>query len=78
MSEGDAVAYVDSVLKDKLLESETLRARALANTNEQFPNSPSLQDELTKAIMDAMAAHQTMSTQRWVRTLCRCGSSPSC
>jgi type I restriction enzyme R subunit len=62
-AEGDAVSYVDSVLKTKLLESETLRAQASANTKEQFSNSPSLQDELLKAIMDAMAAHQTMRTQ---------------
>jgi len=63
ITEGDAVTYVDDVLKAKLLESETLRAQAAANTKAQFANSPSLQDELLKAIMDAMAAHQTMSKQ---------------
>jgi type I restriction enzyme, R subunit len=63
VTEGDAVAYVDGVLKAKLLESDTLRAQAVANTKEQFANSPSLQDELMKAIMDAMAAHHTMSKQ---------------
>jgi type I restriction enzyme R subunit len=63
VTEGDAVAYVDGVLKTKLLESDTLRAQAAANTKEQFANSPSLQDELMKAIMDAMAAHQSMSKQ---------------
>ena len=35
----------------------------MANTKEQFVNSPSLGDELMNAIMDAMAAHQTMSKQ---------------
>ena len=63
VTEGDAVAYVDTVLKGKLLESETLKAQATANTKEQFSNSPSLQDELMTAIIDAMAAHQSMSTQ---------------
>jgi type I restriction enzyme R subunit len=63
VTEGDAVSYVDGVLKGKLLESETLRAQATANTKEQFSNSPSLHDELMKAIMDAMSAHQTMSRQ---------------
>lgn len=63
VTDGDAVSYVDSVLKTKMMESETLRAQAAANTKEQFSNSPSLHDELLKAIMDAMAAHQTMSKQ---------------
>ena len=63
VTEGDAVAYVDSVLKGKLLESETLQAQAAANTKEQFANSPRLQEELTSAIIDSMAAHQSMSTQ---------------
>ena len=63
VTEGDAVAYVDSVLKGKLLESETLQAQAVANTKEQFANSPRLHEELTNAIIDSMAAHQSMSTQ---------------
>lgn len=63
ITEGDAVAYVDGVIKTKLLESEDLRAQAAVNTREQFANSPSLQDELMKAIMEAMAAHQEMSKQ---------------
>ncbi len=45
------------------LESEVLRNQASANTKEQFVNSPSLQDELMNAIIDAMAAHQNMSRQ---------------
>ncbi len=63
ITEGDAVTYVDDVRKTKLLEFETLQAQAAANTKAQFANSPSLQHELLKAIMDAMAAHQTMSKQ---------------
>jgi len=63
VTEGDAVAYVDSVLKAKLMESPLLRSQAAANTKEQFSNSPSLNEELLNAIMDAMAAHQSMSRQ---------------
>jgi type I restriction enzyme R subunit len=63
ITEGDAVAYVDGVIKGKLLESGVLRSRAAANTKEQFMNSPSLNDELMNAIIDAMAAHQAMSKQ---------------
>jgi type I restriction enzyme R subunit len=63
VTDGDAVTYVDSVLKSKLMESETLRAQAVANTKEQFESSPSLNEELLNAIMDAMAAHQSMSKQ---------------
>jgi type I restriction enzyme R subunit len=63
ITEGDTVAYVDTVIKEKLLESDLLRSQAVANTKEQFGNSPNLGDELMNAIMDAMAAHQTMSRQ---------------
>jgi type I restriction enzyme R subunit len=63
ITEGDAVAYVDTVLKEKLLESDLLRSQAAANTKEQFGNSPNLPDELMNAIMDAMAAHKAMSRQ---------------
>ena len=63
ITDGDAVAYVDSVLKTKLLESETLREQASANSRQQFNNSPDLSRELTNAIMDAMAAHHEMSKQ---------------
>jgi type I restriction enzyme, R subunit len=61
--DGDAVTYVDGVLKTKLLENDTLRGQAAANTKEQFANSPSLQDALVGAIIDTMSAHQTMSKQ---------------
>ena len=63
ITEGDAVAYVDGVIKTKLLESDLLRSQAAANTKEQFSNSPNLGDELMNAIMEAMAAHQAMSKQ---------------
>ena len=33
------------------------------NTKEQFANSPDLKNELVSAIIDALEAHTTMSTQ---------------
>jgi type I restriction enzyme, R subunit len=63
VTEGDAIAYVDNVLKNKLLESPLLRSQAAANTKEQFMNSPSLTNELMNAIIEAMAAHEIMSKQ---------------
>jgi type I restriction enzyme, R subunit len=37
--------------------------QAANNTKEQFANSPDLSNELLNAIMDAIAAHNTMSKQ---------------
>ena len=37
--------------------------QAASNSKEQFANSPDLKDALLHAIMDALEAHQTMSTQ---------------
>lgn len=62
ITESDAVTY-HTVIKEKMLESDLLRSQAAANTREQFGNSPQLNDELMNAIMDAMAAHQSMSRQ---------------
>lgn len=73
VTDGDAVTYVDRVIKGKLLESPTLRDQATANTKEQFSNSPTLQSELTGAIIDAMAAHQKMSTQALGSEIVRAG-----
>lgn len=63
VTEGDAVTYVDQVIKGKMMENEALRAQAVANTPEQFANSPDLKDALMAAIMDALDAHQTMSSK---------------
>jgi type I restriction enzyme R subunit len=63
VTDGDAVTYVEGVIKTKLLESGALQAQAMVNTKEQFANSPRLQDELLQAIIDAMSAHQAMSKQ---------------
>jgi type I restriction enzyme R subunit len=62
-TEQDQLVYVNHVLKGKLLESETLRQQAANNTKEQFANSPDLKTELLNAIMGALDAHTSMSTQ---------------
>ncbi len=59
----DQLVYVNHVIKGKLLESETLRQQAANNTKEQFANSPDLKTELMNAIMGALDAHNSMSTQ---------------
>lgn len=63
LTDDDKLVYVNSVLKGKLLESPTLQAQARNNTKEQFSNSPDLTNELLSAVMDALAAHTTMSQQ---------------
>jgi type I restriction enzyme R subunit len=63
LTDGDKVVYVNSVIKTKLMESEVLRDQAKNNTKEQFANSPDLSTELLNAIMDSLAAHNTMGSQ---------------
>lgn len=63
LTDDDQLVYVNGVLKGKLLENETLLQQALSNSKEQFSNSPDLRDALLNAIMDALDAHTTMSTQ---------------
>jgi type I restriction enzyme R subunit len=63
LTDQDKLVYVNDVLKGKLLESQTLIQQAANNTKEQFANSPDLKSELTKAIIDALDAHNAMSTQ---------------
>jgi type I restriction enzyme R subunit len=63
LTDGDKLVYVNNVLLGKLLESDTLIKQAGSNTKEQFANSPDLNQEITNAIIDAMDAHTTMSTQ---------------
>jgi hypothetical protein len=46
-----------------LLESETLIKQGRSNTNEQFANSPDLKSELVNAIIEALDAHNEMSSQ---------------
>lgn len=63
LTDDDKLVYVNNVLKGKLLESDVLVQQASNNTKEQFANSPDLASELMNAIMDAFAAHSTMSKQ---------------
>lgn len=63
LSDDDQLVYVNGVLKGKLLENETLVQQAANNTKEQFGNSPDLSQAILIAIMDALEAHQSMSTQ---------------
>ncbi|CAJ3267661.1 Uncharacterised protein [Burkholderia pseudomallei] len=63
LTDDDQLVYVNGVLKGKLLENETLVQQAMSNSKEQFANSPDLRDALLHAIMDALGAHNTMSTQ---------------
>ena len=63
LTDDDKLVYVNNVLKGKLLESDLLVQQASSNTKEQFANSPDLNTAMMNAIMDALAAHTTMSTQ---------------
>ena len=63
LTDDDKLVYVNNVLKGKLLESEKLRKQAANNTKEQFANSPDLSKAILDAIMDALEAHTTMSSQ---------------
>jgi len=63
ITDDDQLVYVNNVLKGKLLESQELVTQAGNNTKAQFANSPTLSHEILNAVMDALAAHSTMSKQ---------------
>ena len=63
LSEDDKLVYVNNVIKGMLMDSDEVMTQAANNTKEQFSDSPDLNAALQNAIMDALAAHQTMSTQ---------------
>lgn len=63
LTDDDQLIYVNNVIKGKLLESEVLRVQARNNSKSQFAASPALANEIMNAIMDALTAHETMSTQ---------------
>ncbi|WP_063979922.1 type I restriction endonuclease subunit R [Bradyrhizobium sp.] len=63
LTDDDQLVYVNNVIKGKLLESEELVLQASNNTKAQFANSPTLSKEIMNAVMDALAAHTTMSKQ---------------
>ncbi len=62
-TEQDQLVYVNQVIRGKMLESEKLRQQAANNTKEQFANSPDLDAELMNAIVDALDAHNSMSSK---------------
>jgi type I restriction enzyme, R subunit len=63
LTDDDQLVYVNNVIKGKLLESDELVLQATNNSKAQFASSPTLNTELMNAIMDALAAHSTMSKQ---------------
>jgi type I restriction enzyme, R subunit len=63
LTDDDKLVYVNHVILGKLLESVTLQQQAASNSKEQFGSSPDLTAELLNAIMGALDAHTTMSTQ---------------
>ena len=63
LSDDDKVIYVGTVIKSKLMESRKLQQQAASNSKEQFSNSPDLVRAQQDAIIDALDAHQAMSTQ---------------
>ena len=63
LTDSDKLVYVNNVLKGKMLESEVLKKQAGSNSKQQFASSPDLHAELDAAIIDALDAHQEMSTQ---------------
>lgn len=63
LTDNDKLVYVNNVILGKLLESEKLVKQASNNEKEQFANSPDLKSEIMNAIIDALDAHSTMSTQ---------------
>ena len=62
LTDGDQLSFVRSV-KDKLMESETLRAQARANSEAQFKASPTIDPEMLEAAIAAMEAHESMGVQ---------------
>jgi type I restriction enzyme R subunit len=63
LTDDDKLVYVNNVLKGKLMESDILVQQATNSTKQQFADSPDLAKEIMNAIMDALAAHGTMSKQ---------------
>ena len=61
-TDGDQLSWVDCVAV-KLRESETLTQQASNNTKEQFSSSPDLDRGLMNAIISALDAHNSLSTQ---------------
>jgi len=62
LTDNDQLVYVNGLVL-KMVENETLIQQAANNSKEQFANSPDLKSALVNAIMDALDAHSTMSSQ---------------
>lgn len=62
LTDNDRLVYVNGLIM-KMVENETLVQQAANNSKEQFANSPDLKNAIMDAIMDALDAHTTMSTQ---------------
>ncbi|MDZ3830864.1 MAG: type I restriction endonuclease [Sphingopyxis sp.] len=63
LTDGDQLVYINEVIRGKLLESDELVTQAKNNSKAQFAASPTLDNELLNAIIDALDAHQKMSQQ---------------
>ena len=73
LTDDDKLVYVNHVIRGKLMESVTLQQQAANNSKEQFANSPDLAKELMNAIMGALDAHSSMSTQALNSEMVRLG-----
>ncbi len=62
MTDGDLLSFSESV-RVKLQESATLTQPANSNLKEQFASSPDLDQGLTNAVVSALDAHTSLSTQ---------------
>ncbi|GGE74811.1 type I restriction endonuclease [Sphingomonas prati] len=73
LTDGDQLVYVNDVIKGKLLESDELVTQALNNSKSQFAASPTLDNELLNAVIEALDAHQKMSQQALGSSAVRAG-----
>lgn len=62
LTDADVINYTNSI-RDKVLESPTLRKQALANTKDRLIISPDFEKEFTKAVIGQMGINQKMSEQ---------------
>lgn len=59
----DQLVYANGAILGKMLESETLKKQAANNSREQFASSPDLGKKLDNAVIEALDAHNLMSTK---------------
>ena len=62
LTDADVINYTNSI-RDKVLESPTLRKQALVNTKDRLIISPDFEREFTKAVIGQMGINQKMSEQ---------------